>query len=148
MPGHRKRIEVRRLQGGERSKPVPASPSERLEMMWRLALDALHSPCTDCPVRRAIGTSGSARRPRTAGECGGLWSASARRFTSWRRRTSPRKPSDGVDFEQAWPSRLEINVAGQVVAVISRDHLVQNKRASGRPQDLADLAWLEGAGAE
>ncbi len=55
---------------------------------------------------------------------------------------------DGVDFEEAWPSRLEADVAGQVVAVISRDHLAQNKRASGRPQDLADLAWLEGAGAE
>ncbi len=55
---------------------------------------------------------------------------------------------DGVDFEEAWPSRLETDVAGQVVAVISRDHLAQNKRASGRPQDLADLAWLEGAGAE
>ena len=40
------------------------------------------------------------------------------------------------------------HVGGQVVAVISRDHLAQNKRASGRPQDLADLAWLEGAGAE
>jgi hypothetical protein len=76
------------------------------------------------------------------------WSASACRFTSWRRRTSPRKTSDGVDFEEAWPSRLETDVAGQVVPVISRDHLVQNKRASGRPQDLADLAWLEGAGAE
>ncbi len=55
---------------------------------------------------------------------------------------------DGVDFEEAWPSRLEADVAGHVVAVISRDHLAQNKRASGRPQDLADLAWLEGAGVE
>ena len=27
--------------------------------------------------------------------------------------------------------------------MISREHLAPNKRATGRPQDLADLAWLE-----
>jgi hypothetical protein len=29
------------------------------------------------------------------------------------------------------------------VPVISREFLIRNKRACGRPQDLADLAWLE-----
>ena len=29
------------------------------------------------------------------------------------------------------------------VPVISREFLMRNKRACGRPQDLADLAWLE-----
>lgn len=50
---------------------------------------------------------------------------------------------DGVDFEEARPERFDTVVAGQTVPVISREHLAQNKRASGRPQDLADLAWLE-----
>jgi len=50
---------------------------------------------------------------------------------------------DGVEFAQAWPQRLEADLGGVRVPVISRLHLAQNKRASGRPQDLADLAWLE-----
>ena len=33
--------------------------------------------------------------------------------------------------------------ADQQVAVLSREHLIQNKRASGRTQDLADIEWLE-----
>ncbi len=35
-------------------------------------------------------------------------------------------------------------VAGITLPVISRSHLAQNKRAAGRPQDVADLARLEG----
>ena len=50
---------------------------------------------------------------------------------------------DGVAFDVAWPERLETLVEGSRVPVISRAHLIQNKRATGRPQDLADLAWLE-----
>jgi hypothetical protein len=30
------------------------------------------------------------------------------------------------------------------VPVIGREALLKNKRASGRPKDLADVAWLEG----
>lgn len=51
---------------------------------------------------------------------------------------------DGVDFDEAWPQRQIIEVEEQTFAVISRAHLLQNKKASGRPQDLADVAWLEG----
>lgn len=50
---------------------------------------------------------------------------------------------DGVEFETAWPDRLETEVSGLTVPVISRQQLAANKRASGRPQDLADLTWLE-----
>ena len=50
---------------------------------------------------------------------------------------------DGVEFAAAWADRLEAELGGVRVPVISRKHLAQNKRASGRPQDLADLAWLE-----
>jgi hypothetical protein len=33
----------------------------------------------------------------------------------------------------------------EFLPVIGRAHLIQNKRASGRPKDLADLTWLEDA---
>lgn len=50
---------------------------------------------------------------------------------------------DGVLFGEAWPHRKEVDIEGLRVSAISRFHLIQNKRASGRPQDLADIAWLE-----
>jgi hypothetical protein len=52
---------------------------------------------------------------------------------------------DGVTFEQAWSTRLETTFGGLPTAVLSRADLLANKRAAGRPQDLADLAWLESA---
>lgn len=50
---------------------------------------------------------------------------------------------DGVEFEDAWAERLETRFAGVAVGVISRRHLIENKRASGRDQDLLDVKWLE-----
>ena len=50
---------------------------------------------------------------------------------------------DGVEFDAAWSKRQIIEVEGQTLAVISRVHLLQNQKASGRPKDLADVAWLE-----
>lgn len=50
---------------------------------------------------------------------------------------------DGVEFEEAWAARFETRFADQSVSVLSREHLVQNKRASGRTQDLADIERLE-----
>jgi hypothetical protein len=50
---------------------------------------------------------------------------------------------DGVDFAVAWSARLDAELGGLRVPVLSREHLIRNKRATGRPQDLADLAWLE-----
>jgi hypothetical protein len=52
---------------------------------------------------------------------------------------------DGVAFSEAWPGRAETTYGDQRVPVIGRRHLVQNKRASARPQDLLDLAILETA---
>ena len=49
---------------------------------------------------------------------------------------------DGVGFAEAWPERSGTTYGGQAVPVISRRHLEQNKRASGSPQDLADLDLL------
>ncbi len=51
---------------------------------------------------------------------------------------------EGVEFDAAWPVRVLTKFAGQPVHVLSRQHLIQNKRASGRTQDLADLERLEG----
>jgi len=50
---------------------------------------------------------------------------------------------DGVDFAAAWPDRLTVPLGDLNVPVISREFLIRNKRACGRPQDVADLAWLE-----
>lgn len=50
---------------------------------------------------------------------------------------------DGVDFADAWVGRLQAPFADQVVPILSREHLIQNKRAAGREQDLLDVKWLE-----
>jgi hypothetical protein len=51
----------------------------------------------------------------------------------------------GVSFEEAWPARASFDVGGIRVHVIGKEHFEQNKRASGRPKDLADIAYLHGA---
>ncbi|SRR6266511_4238201 len=50
---------------------------------------------------------------------------------------------DGLTFADAWPDRQETRYADQTVPVISRRHLILNKRATGRPQDLLDAEELE-----
>jgi hypothetical protein len=50
---------------------------------------------------------------------------------------------DGVTFDDAWPARVRTKVFEQPVGVLSIEHLIRNKRAVGRVQDLADLEWLE-----
>ena len=52
---------------------------------------------------------------------------------------------DGVEFEEAWPDRLEMVFGGVPAFVISRHHLITNKKTSGRLQDLADVQQLESA---
>ncbi len=51
---------------------------------------------------------------------------------------------DGVEFEEAWQTRLDCVIDGTELSVLGREALIRNKRAAGRPKDLADLAWLEG----
>ncbi len=51
----------------------------------------------------------------------------------------------GVEFESAWADRLEVELEGAVIPVISREHFIQNKRALGRTQDLADVERLLGS---
>jgi len=50
---------------------------------------------------------------------------------------------DAVEFDEAWSDRLTTKFADLTVAVLSTGHLIRNKRAVGRPQDIADLDWLE-----
>jgi hypothetical protein len=50
---------------------------------------------------------------------------------------------EGVRFEDAWPRRIETSFGSLTCGVIGRDDLLANKRAAGRPQDLADVAALE-----
>jgi hypothetical protein len=49
----------------------------------------------------------------------------------------------GVTFEVAWATRAEATIAGRTIAFLGRQALIDNKRASGRPKDLADVARLE-----
>lgn len=51
---------------------------------------------------------------------------------------------DGVTFEEAWPARVLSRYGDQPINVLSREHLIQNKLASGRHQDLADVEVLGG----
>jgi hypothetical protein len=50
---------------------------------------------------------------------------------------------DGVEFDEAWPTRQQVEIEGLTIYVIARAHLLQNKRAAGRLKDQADIAWLE-----
>jgi len=49
----------------------------------------------------------------------------------------------GVEFEEAWNARQSDRMWEVPVSVISREHLIRNKRAVGRPQDLLDADLLE-----
>jgi hypothetical protein len=48
-----------------------------------------------------------------------------------------------VTFEEAWLNRIQVRVADQDVPTIGRNELIRNKRAVGRPRDLADVADIE-----
>lgn len=50
---------------------------------------------------------------------------------------------NGVQFADAWADRFQTTFANVPVFTISRRHLIINKRAVGRLQDLADAEQLE-----
>ncbi|MFO0553358.1 MAG: hypothetical protein U0271_33550 [Polyangiaceae bacterium] len=52
----------------------------------------------------------------------------------------------GVSFEQVMKDHRTVEVDGRLVPVIGRGAFIDNKRASGRAKDLADLEWLLGRG--
>lgn len=48
----------------------------------------------------------------------------------------------GVDFDSAWETRVEVVMDDQPVSLLGWDELLRNKKAAGRPKDLADLEKL------
>jgi hypothetical protein len=53
---------------------------------------------------------------------------------------------DGVDFAEAWPDRFQTRFGDVPIFVISRHHLLANKKNAARLQDLADAEYLEAQG--
>ncbi len=49
----------------------------------------------------------------------------------------------GINIRECYKRRMIITVKGTDISVISREDLIQNKRATGRIQDLADAQSLE-----
>jgi hypothetical protein len=44
----------------------------------------------------------------------------------------------GVDVDECWTARMEVEVDGQHINFLSRAWLILNKRAAGRPKDMLD----------
>ncbi len=51
-----------------------------------------------------------------------------------------------VSFDDAWAAKVAGSLDGVPVWFLDRDSLVRNKRATGRPQDLADVDFIERLG--
>jgi hypothetical protein len=49
----------------------------------------------------------------------------------------------GVEFAEAWSRRIDASFGHVRTTVIGLDDLIANKRAAGRPQDVADVDALE-----
>lgn len=49
---------------------------------------------------------------------------------------------DGVTWDEVWDGRDVVSLGPTPVAFIGREALIRNKRAAGRPKDLADLEAL------
>lgn len=49
----------------------------------------------------------------------------------------------GVQFDQVWTTREQSTLDGLAVSYINKQLLLVNKRAAGRPQDIADIAQLD-----
>lgn len=52
---------------------------------------------------------------------------------------------EGVDFDSVWNASSEHTVDGFRARYISAEHLIANKLAVGRPQDIADVAAIRQA---
>ena len=61
--------------------------------------------------------------------------------SSWPLNTNQR--ACAVTKRDAWNNRSEVEISDLRVPVLGRQQLLANKRATGRPKDLADASWLE-----
>jgi len=50
---------------------------------------------------------------------------------------------DGISFDEAFSNRMEIDYLGLKIPVLSIASLIQNKEATGREKDKADVAMLK-----
>ena len=50
----------------------------------------------------------------------------------------------GVDFDEAYSSKIKHKFGNTIAFFLSKEHLIKNKIASGRKKDLADLEALTG----
>jgi hypothetical protein len=48
----------------------------------------------------------------------------------------------GINFDDCWSRRVEVDFEGLKVVFISKEDLIVSKRAAGRPQDLIDADLL------
>jgi predicted nucleotidyltransferase len=48
----------------------------------------------------------------------------------------------GINFDECWDRRMEVDFEGLKVVFISKADLIASKRAAGRPQDLIDADML------
>jgi hypothetical protein len=83
---------------------------------------------------RRVTVHPSARVVRSSPPVTGEWSADRYHHGNQR-----------VSFDEAWKSRVGVNAVGlkTPMTVLGRNALIENKRATGRPQDLANVAKLE-----
>lgn len=51
-----------------------------------------------------------------------------------------------MTFEECWESRIDTQLGGVPVHLISREMLIRNKRSAGRPKDVADAEALDSPG--
>ncbi|MFZ4984683.1 MAG: hypothetical protein ACOYLF_04390 [Blastocatellia bacterium] len=50
---------------------------------------------------------------------------------------------DGVIFGDAWKNKIEIDVDGLSLFILSKADLLKNKLAENRDKDQSDIAWLK-----
>ena len=48
----------------------------------------------------------------------------------------------GVNFNEAWEKKIQGQIDGLQVFYIGKEHLIKNKKESGRPKDLIDVEVL------
>lgn len=49
----------------------------------------------------------------------------------------------GVSFDEAWSSKLDVEIVGIKVSVLGLEALLKNKRATGRPKDVVDADMVD-----
>ena len=50
---------------------------------------------------------------------------------------------DGVEFNEAYQAREEIELGGLTIPFLSKDDIIQNKKSTGRKKDKLDVEYLQ-----